>query len=102
MKRCTYLVSQRATTLRSILMSNLPPKTILCLSSYEKGQEFLRACKQQGCNVILLTVTALEHANWPRESIDELFYMPDLSKADDVIKGVTFLARTRVIDRIVA
>jgi hypothetical protein len=52
--------------------------------------------------VILLTVTALEHADWPRESIDELFYMPDLSKEDDVIKGVSFLARTRIIDRIVA
>jgi biotin carboxylase len=83
-------------------MMNLPPKTILCLSSYEKGQEFLRECRRRGCHVILLTVTALEHADWPRESIDELFYMPDLSKVDDVIKGVSFLARTRVIDRIVA
>ena len=83
-------------------MTNSAPQTILCLSSYEKGQEFLRECKRQGCHVILLTVTALEHANWPRESIDELFYMPDLSKVDDVIKGVSFLARTRVIDRIVA
>jgi biotin carboxylase len=83
-------------------MSNPPPKTILCLSSYEKGQEFLRECKRQGCHVILVTVTQLEHANWPRESIDELFHMPDLSKVDDVIKGVSFLARTRVIDRIVA
>jgi biotin carboxylase len=45
---------------------------------------------------------ALEQADWPRESIDEIFYMPDLSKVDDVIRGVSFLARTRVIDRIVA
>src|SRR5438445_2203090 len=93
---------QRASTSRSILMSNLPPKTILCLSSYEKGQEFLRECKRQGCHVILLTVTALEHANWPSESIDEIFYMPDLSRVDDVIRGVSFLARERTIDRIVA
>lgn len=78
------------------------PKTILCLSSYEKGHEFLREAKRQGWNVIFLTVTGLENANWPRESIDELFFMPDLSKVDDVIKGVSFLARTRVIDRIVA
>src|SRR2546426_11240477 len=83
-------------------MTNIPPKTILCLSSYEKGQEFLRECKRQGCDGILVTVTELEHANWPRESIEELFYMPDLSKVDDVIKGVSYLARTRVIDRIVA
>src|SRR5947209_12274977 len=83
-------------------MSNLPPRTILCLSSYEKGQEFLRECKRQGWHVILLTVPELEHANWPRESIDELYFMPNLAKVDDVIKGVSFLARTRSIERIIA
>jgi biotin carboxylase len=83
-------------------MTNFSAKTILCLSSYEKGQEFLRECKRQGCHVILLTVTALEHANWPSESIDEIFYMPDLSRVDDVMRGVSFLARSRIIDSIVA
>ena len=80
----------------------LSPKTVLCISSYEKGQEFISECKRQGCHVILLTVTALEQANWPRDSIDEVFYMPDLSKVDEVIRGVSFLARTRVIDCIAA
>ncbi|TMC55976.1 MAG: ATPase, partial [Chloroflexota bacterium] len=72
-------------------MTNLPPKTVLCMSSYEKGQEFIRECKRQGWQVILLTVTTLEHAKWPRESIDEVYYMPDLSKVEDVILGVSFL-----------
>src|SRR2546422_3212594 len=83
-------------------MTDIAPKTVLCICSYEKGQEFLRECKRQGWHVILLTVTALEHADWPRESIDEVFYMPDLSKVDEVIRGVSFLARSRVIDNIVA
>lgn len=83
-------------------MADLSSKTMLCISSYEKGQEFLRECKRQGWRVLLLTVTGLQHANWPRESIDELFVMPDLSKLDDVIHGVSFLARTRVIDGIAA
>ena len=83
-------------------MTNSPQKTLLCITSYEKGQEFIRECKRQGAYVIFLTVTALEHANWPRESIDEAFYMPDLSKTDDVISVVSFLARTRAIDCIVA
>ena len=83
-------------------MTNPPQKTVLCITSYEKGQEFIRECKRQGCYVILLTVTPLEHAKWPRESIDELYHMPDLSKVDEVIRGVSFLARTRFIDRIVA
>ena len=83
-------------------MASSPQKTLLCITSYEKGQDFIRECKRQGAYVILLTVTALEHANWPRESIDEVFYMPDLSKTDDVISVVSFLARTRAIDIIVA
>ncbi|GAC1344184.1 MAG: ATPase [Ktedonobacteraceae bacterium] len=81
---------------------DVPQKTVLCITSYEKGQEFISECKWQGYYVILLTVTALEHGNWPRESIDEVFYMPDLSKVDDVIRGVSFLARARIIDLIVA
>ncbi len=83
-------------------MTDSSPKTILCMCSYEKGQEFVRECKRQGWRVIFLTATGLENANWPRESIDELFCMPDLSRLDDVIRGVSYLARTRIIDRIVA
>lgn len=83
-------------------MMDQAEKTILCICSYEKGQEFLRACKRQQWRVILLTVTVLEHADWPHESIDEIFFMPDLAKIDDVIRGVSYLARTRVFDRIVA
>ncbi len=83
-------------------MTSTPQKTILCITSYEKGQEFIRECKRQGAYVILLTVSALEHAKWPRESIDELYHMPDLAKADEVIRGISYLARTRNIDRIVA
>jgi biotin carboxylase len=83
-------------------MTSSPHKTILCITSYDKGQDFIRECKRQGAHVILLTVTALEHANWPRESIDEVFFMPDLSKTEDVIHVVSYLARTRVIDIIVA
>ncbi len=84
------------------MMANEAPKTILCITSYEKGQEFMRECKRQGCSVILLTATALEHADWPRESLDEIYFMPDLSKTEDVILGVSYLARTRVIERIAA
>ena len=83
-------------------MTSEPPKTILCITSYEKGQDFIRECKQQGYHVILLIPPELEQANWPRESIDEVFQMPDLSIVEDVINGVSYLARTRSIYRIVA
>ena len=31
------------------------PLTFLCITTYEKGQEFMRECKRQGCRVLLLT-----------------------------------------------
>ena len=42
------------------------PLTILAVSSYEKGQEFLRTCKSLGCRVMLLTVEKLRDGDWPK------------------------------------
>jgi biotin carboxylase len=81
------------------------PVTILCLASYEKGQEFMRECKRQGCRVLLLTSLSLRGvACFPDESIDETYYMPDVAKKWDIadtIKSVSFLAQTEAIDVIV-
>lgn len=78
------------------------PLTILCVTSYEKGQEFIRACKEQGCRVLLLTAEKLRNANWPREAIGEIFYMPEDMPLDQLIHAVSYTARTQRIDRIVA
>jgi biotin carboxylase len=79
--------------------------TILCLSSYEKGDDLLRECRRQGCRVILVTVEKLgESPYWPREAIDEFFMLPseDLTKQPDITHAVSYLARTRRIDRIIS
>src|SRR5262249_35680016 len=78
------------------------PLTILCVSSYEKGQEFIRTCKAIGCHVLLLTVEKLRNANWPFESINEVFTMPEDLPLEGLIKAVSYPARTQQIDRIVA
>jgi len=75
--------------------------TMLCLASYFKGEAFLRQCRREGCRVLLVTVEKLRDEAWPREAIDEVFYMPDGYSRDDIIKGVSYLARTQSIDRIV-
>jgi ATP-grasp domain-containing protein len=75
--------------------------TMLCIATFEKGQDFLREAKDQGCRVILLTVERLRDANWPREAIDETFYLPNDCSRDDVIKGVSYLCRDTALDRIV-
>src|SRR5580658_9711596 len=78
------------------------PLTFLCITTYEKGQEFMRECKRQGCGVILLTAEKLRDADWPRESLDDTFYLPAEISVADIVKAVTHLARTRKLDRIVA
>lgn len=83
-------------------MDESRPITILCVSSYEKGQVFLRTCKALGCMVLLLTVEKLRNADWPRDVIDEMFFMPDDLPLIDLIHSVSYAARTRHIDRVVA
>jgi len=80
----------------------MTPLTILCIATYEKGQEFLRECKRQGCRVLLLTSDTLADADWPREAIDDFFYVPRDLPRDDLLKGVSFVARREHIERIVA
>ena len=78
--------------------------TLLCIASYHKGFEFLREAKRQGCRVLLVTSASLREAEWPNESIDEIFYIEDdlkRWKLDDLILGASHLARRVAIDRIV-
>lgn len=81
------------------------PLTILCIASYEKGHDFLRQAKRQGCRVLLLTSLSLrDHNEFPLDSIDEIFYMPDEQGAwnrEHTLNAVAHLARTTFIDRLV-
>lgn len=78
------------------------PITLLCLASYFKGIAFLEQAKELGCTVYLLTKEKFKDAAWPRASIDEMFWMPDLRKQPDITYAVSYLMRTRKIDRIIA
>jgi biotin carboxylase len=78
------------------------PLTVLCITTHEKGQEFMRECKRAGCRVILVTAEKLRDADWPRESLDETFYLPADLPLADIVHAVTHLARTHKLDRIVA
>ena len=83
-------------------MADARALTFLCITTYEKGQEFMRECKRQGCRVMLLTAEKLKSADWPRESLDETFYLPEGLPLADTVNAVSHLARTHKIDRIVA
>ena len=83
-------------------MADPRPRTILCITTYEKGQEFMRECKRQGWRVLLLTAEKLRDAAWPRESLDDTFYLPAEISIPDIVSAVTHLARSHKLDRIVA
>jgi biotin carboxylase len=83
-------------------MAEVAPLTFLCITTYEKGQEFMRECKCQGCRVLLLTAETLRNADWPRESLEDIFYIPADLPVAEIVKAVTYLAREKKIDRIVA
>jgi biotin carboxylase len=74
--------------------------TILCLSSYFKGNPFLEQCKRLGFRVILLTTEQLLRKPWAREHIDEVFAVPSLFDRQTVVNVVSYLARTRDIRRV--
>jgi biotin carboxylase len=83
-------------------MAKTEPLTILCITSYEKGQEFMRTCKDEGCRVLLVTVEKLLGAAWPREVIEEVFATRAEIPLHELIFAVSYIARSRPIDRIVA
>ncbi|HEX8177752.1 MAG TPA: ATP-grasp domain-containing protein [Pyrinomonadaceae bacterium] len=82
--------------------SSSRPLRVVCLASYFKGVDFLRECKRQGCEVILVTKEKLLGEEWPRESLDEIISLPDNASPESFIHTVTQLARKVKIDRLVA
>jgi biotin carboxylase len=84
------------------LMNVKRNERILCLTTYEKGQAFMRQCAVMGCNVILLTTDKLKDADWPRDILEDLITMPAGLTLDQITNTVTYLARTRKFDRLVA
>lgn len=82
-------------------MGAMKTRTILCLADAEKGQAFLRAIKERGFRVILLTRDGLKNADWPRECIDELHTIHELNRSQELTDFVLWLARDRQIDAVV-
>lgn len=78
------------------------PLTMLCIATYLKGHDFLRECRSQGCRVLLLTEEKLRPADWPRDSVDDFFFIRRDMPHEDIRRGAAHLARRERIDRIVA
>lgn len=80
--------------------------TILCVSSYFKGSKFITAAKAEGATVYLLTSLSLKDEPWPKQDIDEMFYVQEKNDESwnmaNIIKGLAHTLRSKKVDRIVA
>lgn len=76
-------------------------KNFLCISTYFKGEDFLKQCKAEGNRVFLLTKKSLEHEAWPWGAIDDVFYIEQWN-LDDVKKGIAYKFREITFHRFVA
>jgi len=75
---------------------------ILCISTYEKGQDFLSTCAESGVRVTLLTVEKHRDGNWPREALEDLATMPENLSSEQLLNTVSWMMRGRRFDRVVA
>ena len=83
-------------------MKTGPPRTILCLAGYLKGESFLRECRARGWRVALLTRERLRRAEWPFESLDALLTTPDKADGEEWLQTALEYGRAQRIDRVVA
>lgn len=75
---------------------------ILCISTYEKGQLFLREAASLGCDVMLLTVHPLANADWPRDILTRIVTMDEGRSPQQILETVMGFAAQHRIDRVVA
>ncbi len=75
---------------------------ILCISTYEKGQAFLREAARLGCAVTLLTTEKLRHADWPWDALAGFVTMPEKLTAQEALVHITRLFKHNRYQRIVA
>ncbi len=80
--------------------------TFLCVSCEFKGLDFLRYCKAEGNRVFLITAKDTEDEPWPRDVIDDIFFMEEVEHGtwnmDHFIAGLAYFMRSHKVDRIVA
>lgn len=78
------------------------PLSVLCISSYFKGNRFLERLHERGAKVHLLTLDTLLEEPWSRHAITEVYGQPPKAPLDVTLRIVAFLLRTTRFDRIVA
>lgn len=75
---------------------------VVILATFFKGTDFIRECKSHGCRVVLITKEKMLEEDWPRDSIDELFALPNDATLEIFIDLIRHISIENKIDRVVA
>ena len=78
------------------------PLNVVCFATFFKGGDFMRACRAEGCNVILITKEKMLQEDWPRDVLTEIFAVPNDAPVELFLDLVAHLAKTTKPDSIVA
>lgn len=78
------------------------PLSVLCISSYFKGNRFLERLHERGAKVHLLTLDTLLDEPWSRHAITEVYGQPPKAPLEVTLRIVAFFMRTTRFDHVVA
>src|SRR5947207_2273012 len=76
--------------------------TILCVASFFKGNEFIRACRRHGGRVVLLTREKQLGAAWARESLADLIALPAEADTETYLAAANAVAACSSVAHVVA
>ena len=75
---------------------------VVILATFFKGTDFMRELKSHGCRVFVVTKEKFLEEDWPRDSIDELFALPNDASNEIFIDVIRHISKENRIDRVVA
>ena len=80
--------------------------TFLCVSCDYKGVEFLKSLHELGHKVFLVTNQSTQSKPWPRECLEDIFFMPQNDgrqwDMDAFREGTAYIFRDHHIDKMIA
>jgi len=85
-----------------MMKTDARPPHVVCLATFFKGVDFIRECKSHGCRVVVITKEKWLQEDWPRDSIDELFGVPNDASIEIFIDLIRYISHQHKIDRVVA
>src|SRR5882672_10543648 len=77
-------------------------RTVVCLATFFKGVDFIRELKSHDCRVVVVTKERFLDEDWPRESIADLFALPNDAPNEVFFDVIRHISQEHKIDHVVA